>query len=65
MLRPETRQPGSNDPDLTAKKYAADDFFESETVQNWADLFMLNTIASFFVTRAFESLLVKGASSRP
>ncbi|KAK0199317.1 hypothetical protein DFS33DRAFT_1268745, partial [Desarmillaria ectypa] len=35
-----------------------------ETVQNWADIFALNTIAPFFVVRAFQSLLIKGAHSR-
>ncbi|KAK0209632.1 hypothetical protein IW262DRAFT_1302088 [Armillaria fumosa] len=35
----------SHDPDFTAKKYAAEDPFEPKTVQNWADLFALNTIA--------------------
>ncbi|KAK0438954.1 hypothetical protein EV421DRAFT_2021033 [Armillaria borealis] len=58
-------QAGSHDSDFAAKKYAAEDIFEPETVQNWADLFGLNTIAPFFVVRAFQSLLVKGASSRP
>ncbi|SJL18845.1 uncharacterized protein ARMOST_22447 [Armillaria ostoyae] len=58
-------QAGSHDPNFTAKKCAADDPFEPETVQNWADLFTLNTIAPFFVMRTFQSLLIKGASSRP
>ncbi|KAK0197861.1 hypothetical protein F5146DRAFT_922347 [Armillaria mellea] len=53
------------DPDFTAKKLAATDFFEPETVQTWTDIFALNTIAPFFVVRAFQSLLVKGARSRP
>ncbi|KAK0446577.1 short-chain dehydrogenase [Desarmillaria tabescens] len=53
------------DPDFISKKYAAEDPFEPETVQNWADIFALNTIAPFFVVRAFQSLLVKGAQSRP
>ncbi|PBK64228.1 NAD(P)-binding protein [Armillaria solidipes] len=53
------------DPDFVAKKYAAEDIFEPETVQNWADIFALNTIAPFFVIRAFQSLLIKGAHSRP
>ncbi|KAK0438940.1 short-chain dehydrogenase [Armillaria borealis] len=53
------------DPDFVAKKYAAEDIFEPETVQNWADIFSLNTIAPFFVIRAFQSLLIKGAHSRP
>ncbi|SJL11715.1 related to tropinone reductase [Armillaria ostoyae] len=57
-----------NMPDLPppfAKKYAAEDIFEPETVQNWAGIFTLNTIAPFFVIRAFQSLLIKGAHSRP
>ncbi|KAK0506715.1 short-chain dehydrogenase [Armillaria luteobubalina] len=58
-------QSGSHDQDFTAKKYAAEDPFEPETIPNWTDLFTLNTIAPFFVVRAFQSLLVKGASSRP
>ncbi|KAK0487930.1 hypothetical protein IW261DRAFT_1415539 [Armillaria novae-zelandiae] len=58
-------QSGSHDKDFTAKKTAAEDPFEPETVPNWTDLFTLNTITPFFVVRAFQSLLVKGASSRP
>ncbi|KAK0232638.1 short-chain dehydrogenase [Armillaria fumosa] len=53
------------DPDFAAKKYAAEDPFEPESVQNWADIFALNTITPFFIIRAFQSLLIKGASSRP
>ncbi|KAK0442277.1 uncharacterized protein EV420DRAFT_1649756 [Desarmillaria tabescens] len=53
------------DPDFIAKKYAATDPFEPETVETWTDIFALNTIAPFFVIRAFQSLLVKGAHSRP
>ncbi|KAK0446556.1 uncharacterized protein EV420DRAFT_894441 [Desarmillaria tabescens] len=53
------------DPDFIAKKLAAEDPFEPETVQNWADIFALNTIAPFFAVRAFQSLLIKGAHSRP
>ncbi len=56
---------GSHDPDFTAKKYTAEDPFELETVQNWAHLFTLNTIVPFFIIRALQSLLVKGASSHP
>ncbi|KAK0438957.1 short-chain dehydrogenase [Armillaria borealis] len=52
------------DPDFTAKKLAATDPFEPETVQTWTDIFALNTIASFFIVRAFQSLLIKGAQSR-
>ncbi|KAK0197874.1 hypothetical protein F5146DRAFT_1130798 [Armillaria mellea] len=53
------------DPDFTAKKLVATDLFEPETIQTWTDIFALNTIAPFFVVRAFQSLLVKGARSRP
>ncbi|KAK0438969.1 hypothetical protein EV421DRAFT_1713819 [Armillaria borealis] len=52
------------DPDFTAKKLAATDPFEPETLQTWTDIFALNTIAPFFVVRAFQSLLIKGARSR-
>ncbi|PBK89403.1 NAD(P)-binding protein [Armillaria gallica] len=44
---------------------AASDPLQPETVQNWADIFSINTIAPFFVVRAFQSLLIKGAHSRP
>ncbi|KAK0506693.1 hypothetical protein EDD18DRAFT_1097941 [Armillaria luteobubalina] len=50
---------------LVNKKVSASNPFEPETVQNWADMFALNTITPFFVIRAFESLLIKGAQSRP
>ncbi|KAG7440290.1 short-chain dehydrogenase [Guyanagaster necrorhizus] len=53
------------DPDFAAKRSVATDPLEPETVQNWTDIFALNTIAPFFVVRAFQSLLVKGAHSRP
>ncbi|KAK0506701.1 hypothetical protein EDD18DRAFT_1375227 [Armillaria luteobubalina] len=53
------------DPDFITKKFAAVDPFEPETAQNWADIFALNTIAPFFVVRAFQSLLIKGAHSHP
>ncbi|SJL11736.1 uncharacterized protein ARMOST_15144 [Armillaria ostoyae] len=53
------------DPDFIAKKITVNDPLEAETVQNWQDMFALNTIAPFFVMRAFQSLLVKGAHSRP
>ncbi|KAK0446591.1 short-chain dehydrogenase [Desarmillaria tabescens] len=54
------------DPDqLVAKRSIATDPLELETVENWTDIFALNTIAPFFVVRAFRSLLVKGAHSRP
>lgn len=55
----------SRDPDFFNKKVSANNPFEPETVQNWADMFALNTITPFFVIRAFESLLVNGAQSRP
>lgn len=55
----------SRDPDFFMKKVSASNPFEPETVQNWADMFALNTITPFFVIRAFESLLIKGAQSRP
>ncbi|KAK0432606.1 short-chain dehydrogenase [Desarmillaria tabescens] len=53
------------DPGFIAKKLAAADPFEPETIQNWADIFALNTIAPLFVVRTFQALLVKGARSRP
>ncbi|KAK0439009.1 short-chain dehydrogenase [Armillaria borealis] len=53
------------DPDFFAKQTAASDPLEPETVQNWADIFALNTIAPFFVVRALQSLLIEGAHSRP
>ncbi|PBK64206.1 NAD(P)-binding protein [Armillaria solidipes] len=53
------------DPDFIAKQTAASDPLEPETVQNWADIFSLNTIAPFFVVRVFQSLLIEGAQSRP
>ncbi|KAK0245109.1 short-chain dehydrogenase [Armillaria nabsnona] len=53
------------DPDFIVKQTAASDPLELETVQNWAEIFALNTIAPFFVVRAFQSLLIKGAHSRP
>ncbi|KAK0446573.1 short-chain dehydrogenase, partial [Desarmillaria tabescens] len=53
------------DPDFISKKYAAEDPSEPETVQNWADIFVLNTIAPFFVVRAFQTLLISGAPTRP
>ncbi|KAK0502031.1 short-chain dehydrogenase [Armillaria luteobubalina] len=58
-------QSGIQDQDFATKKHATEDPFEPETIQNWADLFRLNTIAPFFIVRAFQALLVKGASSRP
>ncbi|KAK0197863.1 hypothetical protein F5146DRAFT_1218565 [Armillaria mellea] len=54
-----------HDPDFFAKQAAASDPLEPETVQTWADTFALNTIAPFFVIRAFQSLLIEGAHCRP
>ncbi|KAK0232627.1 short-chain dehydrogenase [Armillaria fumosa] len=53
------------DQDFVARQAAASDPLEPEAVQNWTDMFALNTIAPFFVVRAFQSLLIKGAHSRP
>ncbi|KAG7439080.1 NAD(P)-binding protein [Guyanagaster necrorhizus] len=53
------------DPDFASKKDAAIDPLEPETIQNWTDIFALNTIAPFFAVRTFQSLLIKGAHSRP
>ncbi|KAK0438975.1 hypothetical protein EV421DRAFT_2084981 [Armillaria borealis] len=53
------------DPDFFAKQAAASDSLEPETIKNWADIFALNTITPFFVVRAFQSLLIEGAHSRP
>ncbi|KAK0438990.1 hypothetical protein EV421DRAFT_1906324 [Armillaria borealis] len=60
--------PDSPDPfatqTLSRRNSQLADPFEPETAQNWADIFALNTIAPFFVVRAFQSLLIKGAHSR-
>lgn len=53
------------DPDFVARQAAASDPLEAEAVQNWTDMFALNTIGPFFVVRAFQSLLIKGAHSHP
>ncbi|KAG7439535.1 NAD(P)-binding protein [Guyanagaster necrorhizus] len=53
-----------HDPDFLTKKMSANDPFEPETVQNWADMFALNTITPFFAVRAFQPLLIQGAHSR-
>lgn len=37
---------------------------EPEVMADWMDLFKLNTIAPFFIIRAFTKLLVKGAEVR-
>ncbi|KAK0506698.1 hypothetical protein EDD18DRAFT_42111 [Armillaria luteobubalina] len=55
---------GLLDSDFIAKKVVATDPFEFETLQTWTDVFALNTIAPFFIVRAFQSLLVRGAQSR-
>ncbi|KAK0197858.1 hypothetical protein F5146DRAFT_1218561 [Armillaria mellea] len=54
-----------HDPDFFAKQAAASDPLEPETVQTWADIFALNTIAPFFVIRAFQSLLIEGRTAVP
>ncbi|KAK0197857.1 hypothetical protein F5146DRAFT_921315 [Armillaria mellea] len=61
---PDLPDPFAN-PDFITKKFAAADPFEPETAQNWSDIFALNTIAPFFVVRAFQPLLIEGAHSRP
>lgn len=38
-----------HDPDFFAKELAVTDPLELESMQNWADIFTLNTIAPFFV----------------
>ena len=35
-----------------------------EALHDWVDIFTLNTIAPFFIIRAFKNLLVKGAETR-
>lgn len=37
---------------------------EPEVMADWVDLFTLNTIAPYFIIRAFKGLLVKGAEAR-
>ncbi len=64
FLAPASIASSLGDPDFITKKRTAEDPFEPETIQNWADIFALNMIAPFFVVRAFQSLLVKGARSR-
>ncbi|PBK89445.1 NAD(P)-binding protein [Armillaria gallica] len=54
-----------HDPDFFAEELAVTDPFQPESIQNWADIFALNTIAPFFVIRTFQPLLIKGAGSRP
>ncbi|KAK0207830.1 hypothetical protein DFS33DRAFT_1371505 [Desarmillaria ectypa] len=53
-----------SDPDFVAKRSVVTDPLELETVWNWMDIFSLNAIPPFFVVRAFQSLLIKGAHSR-
>ena len=47
-----------------AEKLAAADPTEPEALNDWVDMFKLNTIAPFFITRAFKKLLIKGAEAR-
>ncbi|KAK0199305.1 hypothetical protein DFS33DRAFT_1401208 [Desarmillaria ectypa] len=54
-----------HDPDFIVKKYMAEDPFEPKTVQDWVDIFALNTIIPFFIICTFQSLLIKGAWSHP
>lgn len=37
---------------------------EPESMGDWMDLFKINTVAPFFLIRAFSKLLVKGAEAR-
>ena len=46
-----------------AEKLAAADSTEPEVLDDWVDMFKLNTIAPFFVIRAFKKLLVKAAEA--
>ncbi|KAK0506696.1 short-chain dehydrogenase [Armillaria luteobubalina] len=61
--------PASPYPDIFVVPDSADPFatqtLSQKNGQNWADMFALNTIAPFFVVRAFQSLLIQGAQSRP
>ena len=49
-----------------AEKFSTTDptRMEPEAMSDWVDLFKLNTIAPFFIIRAFTKLLVKGAEVR-
>ncbi|KIY68979.1 putative NAD(P)H-dependent oxidoreductase [Cylindrobasidium torrendii FP15055 ss-10] len=47
---------------FTARKNNADDLFEPEAFDDWVALFKLNTIAPFFLIKAFTPLLLKGAA---
>ncbi|KAF9052424.1 NAD(P)-binding protein [Hymenopellis radicata] len=55
------------DPQFAEKKLTAfhenKDPFEPESMPDWIYLFTINTIAPFFVVKAFTSLLVKGAGA--
>ncbi|KAF9052423.1 NAD(P)-binding protein [Hymenopellis radicata] len=55
----------ARDPQWSEKKLATftekRDPFEVEYMRDWIDLFTLNTVAPFFVVKAFTDLLVKGA----
>ncbi len=58
---------GTNGPIQDSDKFSkmtASDPFEPEYKEAWFDVFNLNTIAPFFVTCAFTTLLTKGAQSR-
>ncbi|KIY68978.1 NAD(P)-binding protein [Cylindrobasidium torrendii FP15055 ss-10] len=44
------------------RKNNADDLFEPEAFDDWVALFKLNTIAPFFLIKAFTPLLLKGAA---
>ncbi|KAF9024112.1 NAD(P)-binding protein [Hymenopellis radicata] len=47
-----------------SRKMAAEDPLEPESFKDWVDLFTINSIAPFFVIRAFTDLLLAGARSR-
>ncbi|KAF8912451.1 hypothetical protein CPB85DRAFT_1413073 [Mucidula mucida] len=57
----------SSDPEFGNKKMTAfiagDDPFGPETMDNWVDVFKVNTIAPFFIIKAFKDLLLKGAAA--
>jgi len=41
-----------------------DNLFEKSTFESWGEVLQTNTVAPFFVTMGFLSLLEKGAKSR-
>ncbi|KAF9017677.1 NAD(P)-binding protein [Hymenopellis radicata] len=47
-----------------SRKMAAEDPLEPESFKDWVDMFTINSIAPFFVIRAFTDLLLAGARSR-